>query len=261
MPTTVLMMVDGLRPDALAATDLPHIQRLRARSAYSLAACSVEPSLTLPCHMSIFHSVPPTRHGITTNAYQPMARPLPGIVEVARAGGRVCASFYNWEPLRDLSRPESLYFVYYRDNCYTRDGDLEIGEEAARMIGRERPDFAFVYFGTIDVAGHLYGWMSPDYLQQARHVDNAVGYVLDVLREDDSILLLSDHGGHDRIHGTTLPEDMTTLWMVAGPGVRRNHELRSPVSLLDTAPTLAHIMGVPAHPHWEGQVIMEAFEP
>lgn len=261
MPTTILLMVDGLRPDALAATDLPHIQQLLSRSAYSLAASSVNPSLTLPCHMSIFHSVPPTRHGITTNNYQPMARPLPGLMEQARAANLRCYFFHNWEPLRDLNRPESLHFVYYRDNCYTRDGDLEIAAAAAPIIQSERPDFAFVYFGTVDVAGHLYGWMSPQYLEQASHVDHAVGAILDSLGDDDSILLLSDHGGHDRIHGTTSPEDMTILWMLAGPAIRQNHRLDSPVTLLDTAPTLARIMNVAPHPHWEGACIEEAFCP
>lgn len=260
MPITTLIMVDGLRPDALAAVELAHIERLRARSAYSLAASSVDPSMTLPCHMSIFHSVPPARHGIMTNYYQPMARPVPGLMEQARAAGKRCYFFHNWEPLRDLNRPESLHFVYYRDNCYTRDGDLQIAEEAARVMRREEPDFAFVYLGTIDVAGHLYGWMSPEYLEQAQHVDQAVGMVLDALGDDDSVLLLSDHGGHERIHGTTLPEDMTTVWMVAGPGIRQDYEIQSPVTLLDTAPTLARIMRVAEHRDWEGRCVAEAFE-
>lgn len=259
MPTTTLVMVDGLRPDALAAASLPHIERLRARSAYSLGACSVEPSLTLPCHMSIFHSVPPARHGVMTNHWQPMARPIPGLMEQARAADRRCYFFHNWEPLRDLNRPESLSFVYYRDNCYTPDGDLHIAEEAAHVIARERPDFAFVYFGTIDVAGHLYGWMSPEYLAQAQHVDQAVGTVLDALRDDDAILLLSDHGGHERVHGTTQPEDMTILWMVAGPTIRRDHHIQSSVTLLDCAPTLARLLNIPTHRDWEGRCVEEIF--
>lgn len=261
MAVTALVMVDGLRPDALAAAELPNLERLRTRSAFTLAARSVEPSLTLPCHMSIFHSIPPTRHGVMINQWQPMARPVPGLMEQARAADRRCYFFHNWEPLRDLNRPDSLAFVYYRDNCYTRDGDLHIAEEAARIVGRERPDFAFIYLGTVDVAGHIHGWMSPEYLAQAAHVDQAVGMVQDMLDDNDTILLLSDHGGHERIHGTTLAEDMTILWMVAGPGIRCGHEIQSPVTLLDCAPTLAHIMRIPAHGQWEGRCIEEIFEP
>ncbi|MEZ4556357.1 MAG: alkaline phosphatase family protein [Caldilineaceae bacterium] len=78
--TAVLIMTDGMRPDALPQVDTPHLDALQARSAYTMAGSSVMPSVTLPCHTSIFHSVPPQRHGIVTNVWQPMARPLPGLV-------------------------------------------------------------------------------------------------------------------------------------------------------------------------------------
>jgi predicted AlkP superfamily pyrophosphatase or phosphodiesterase len=52
-------MIDGLRPDAIVPADCPNLKALLARSAYSLTATSVMPSITLPCHTSIFHSVPP----------------------------------------------------------------------------------------------------------------------------------------------------------------------------------------------------------
>jgi predicted AlkP superfamily pyrophosphatase or phosphodiesterase len=261
MATTTLIMIDGLRPDALGLVNAPRLHGLQARSAFTLQARSVAPSLTLPCHMSIFHSLPPSRHGVMVNQWQPMARPVPGLMEQAKAALRRCYFFHNWEPLRDLNRPESLSFVYYRDNCYTRDGDLAIAEEAARVISRERPDFAFVYLGTTDVAGHLYGWMSDGYLSQIEHVDAAVGMVLDVLGPADTVLLQSDHGGHERIHGTTSAEDMTIPWMIAGPGIRQGHQIQQTVTLLDSAPTLAHVLQIATHRDWEGHCIQEVFEP
>src|SRR6187397_1896731 len=91
---TLFVMIDGLRPDALARIDCPTLTGLRTRGAAALAARSVMPSVTLPCHMSIFHSVPPTRHGVVTNEWQPMARPLPGLIDVAKAAGRRCAAIY-----------------------------------------------------------------------------------------------------------------------------------------------------------------------
>ena len=39
------------------------------------------PSVTLPCHMSLFHSVDPDRHGITTNGYVPQVRPIKGMFD------------------------------------------------------------------------------------------------------------------------------------------------------------------------------------
>lgn len=257
--TTVFIMTDGLRPDALPLVRTPCLDGLQARSSYTLQARSVMPSVTLPCHMSIFHSVPPERHGIMTNTWQPMARPLPGLMEQARQAQRSCYFIHNWEPLRNLNQPESLDFVYYRNNCYTRDGDLVIAENAAAIIAADRPDFAFVYLGTVDVAGHVYGWMSDEYLRQVEHIDSGIGMVLDVLRPQDTVLLQSDHGGHERTHGSDLPEDMTIPWMVAGPGIRVGYAIAGSVSLLDTAPTLARTLDVPVHAHWEGHCVEEIF--
>lgn len=257
--TTVLIMTDGMRPDALPLINTPSLDQLQALGSYTMTGSSVMPSVTLPCHTSIFHSVPPQRHGIVTNTWQPMARPLPGLVDQAHAAGKRCHFYHNWEPLRDLNRPEALEFSYYRNNCYTPGGDQVIAEMAAQIIAAERPDFAFVYLGTIDVAGHVYGWMSDQYLRQIEAVDGAVGAVLAVLQPQDTVLVHSDHGGHDRTHGTDMAEDMTIPWMIAGPGIRQGYAIQGPVSLLDSAPTLAKVMNVPAHPHWEGRCIDEIF--
>ena len=262
MPTTVLVMLDGLRPDALSVTGCPNIQRVRLRGSSTLKASSVMPSVTLPCHFSIFHSVPPSRHGITTNNWQPMARPLPGLIEQAHSAGLKTAFFHNWEPLRNLNSPGSLSFSYFRDNVYTdlEHGDYVIASEAARYIQSDLPDLIFVYFGTIDTVGHYDGWMSDAYLKQVVSVDNALGVLLNSLPEDHTILLQSDHGGHDRTHGTDSPEDMTIPWLVAGPGIRTGYDIQGPVSLLDTAPTLAAVLGIEPHREWEGSCVMEIFE-
>jgi predicted AlkP superfamily pyrophosphatase or phosphodiesterase len=255
----LFVMIDGLRPDALAQIACPTLTSLRARGASTLTARSVMPSITLPCHTSIFHSVPPTRHGVTTNDWQPMARPLPGLFDVAKGQGKRTAAIYNWEPLRDLSRPLSLDFAWYRDLSYQPDGDDLTATAAIQALQAVEPDFAFVYFGTVDTWGHRYGWMSDEYLRQAERVDQQLGRLLATLPDGYHVLVQADHGGHDRNHGTELPEDMTIPWIVAGPSVRQAYTITAPVSLLDTAPTLARILGVNPHRDWEGQCIEEIF--
>jgi predicted AlkP superfamily pyrophosphatase or phosphodiesterase len=254
----IFVMIDGLRPDAITPERCPTLTGLMARGTYSLRAQSVMPCLTLPCHMSIFHSVPPSRHGVTSNTWSPMARPLPGLVEVAHAAGRRCAFYYNWEPLRNLSQPGHLVHSYFRDNYETPGGDHYIAGQAMRSLPVDRPDFAFIYLGTVDVAGHAFGWMSPRYLDQAAYVDQAVGTLLAVLPADTHVLVHADHGGHERSHGTDVPEDMTIPWLLAGPRVRVGHELQEPISLLDTAPTLARLLDVAPDGQWEGRCVAEA---
>jgi arylsulfatase A-like enzyme len=258
--TVVLVLIDGLRPDAIDIAGCPQLVALRERGAATIRATSEMPAITLPCHTSIFHSVPPTRHGITSNDWQPMARPLPGLFDLAHAAGRRCAFFYNWEQLRDIGRPSSLVLSYFRDTAYQPDGDQIIVDEAVRCLAAEPFDFAFVYLGTVDSAGHHYGWMSDGYLGQIANVDAALGTLLAGLPAETTVLLQSDHGGHERNHGTELPEDMTIPWVIAGPGIRAGHTIAAPVSLLDTAPTLARLLDIAPHRDWEGRCVEEAFE-
>ena len=61
----ILILVDGMRPDGLLACGHPFVTTLLSQSAYALDAQTVMPSVTLPCHMSLVHSVDPQRHGIS----------------------------------------------------------------------------------------------------------------------------------------------------------------------------------------------------
>jgi predicted AlkP superfamily pyrophosphatase or phosphodiesterase len=255
----VLVMTDGVRPDALDAARYPTHAALRARGAATAGARSVMPSVTLPCHMSIFHSVPPERHGITTNLFIPMARPLPGLIETLAAAGKRSAIIHNWEPLRDINRPETLAFSYYREPPLDPAYDDAVAEEGARAVASGNFDFVFVYLGGVDTAGHAYGWMSDGYLAQLERLDSALGQVVAAMPADASIIVQSDHGGHDRTHGTDSPEDMTIPWVAAGPPIRVGHTIAAPVSLIDTAPTIARILGVAPHSEWEGRAVDEIF--
>ncbi|MBQ4157507.1 MAG: alkaline phosphatase family protein, partial [Clostridia bacterium] len=71
----VLVLVDGMRPDGACACGHPFANALKSLSTWSMTAKTVKPSVTLPCHMSLFHSVDPDRHGVTTNTYVPQVRP------------------------------------------------------------------------------------------------------------------------------------------------------------------------------------------
>ena len=253
-------MLDGVRPDALSAAHCPAVQGLKARGSATLQATAVMPCITLPNHTTIFHSVPPDRHGVTSNDWQPMARPVPGLFEVVHAAGRRTAFLYNWEQLRDLARPGSLDAAFFRRSQHHRDGDDITAAAARAILTRDRPDFIFVYFGTVDAVGHDCGWMSPEYLAQLERVDAALGTVLAELTDDFAVVVQADHGGHDRDHGLPIPEDLTVPWLAAGPGIRRRFTITRPMSHLDTAPTIARLLGVTPAPQWEGRVLEEIFE-
>jgi predicted AlkP superfamily pyrophosphatase or phosphodiesterase len=248
-----------LRPDAIDAANCPNLRGLRARSASSMRARTVMPSITLPCHMSMFHSVPPTRHGITSNTWAPMARPIPGLIDAAHGFGRRAAMFFNWETLRDLARPEKQAFSFFTFHDHDPQSDQVVADAAAVWIPRQSLDFAFVYLGMVDEMGHRHGWMNDGYLRQVETTDVALGTVLAALPKDGHVLLQSDHGGHDRSHGTELDADMLIPWMLSGPGIRGGHALEAPISILDTAPTLARLLEVDSPRDWEGWAVKEAW--
>lgn len=253
----IFVMIDGMRPDAIAAAGCVHLPAFIQRGAHTFTAQSVMPSVTLPCHTSIFHSVPPGRHGITTNYYIPMARPLPGLVEVARKHGKKSAFVHNWEPLRDLSRPEQLVYSWYHEPPLDMTYDDAMHREAVRVVSHEAYDFVFVYYGSVDTAGHAFGWMEDGYLAQLKHVDTLVGELLAAIPADAHVVIQADHGGHDRTHGTDMPEDMTIPWMAAGPRITPGYTITRPVSLIDVAPTLAMLMDIPADEEWNGTAITD----
>lgn len=209
--------------------------------------------------MSMFHSVPPARHGITTNAWMPMARPLPGIIDAAHGFGRRSGMFYNWETLRDLARPEKQAMSFFRRHDYDPMSDQAVADSAAHWLTRAALDFAFVYLGMVDEMGHVHGWMSDGYLRQIAITDRALGTTLAGLPPDAHVLLQSDHGGHDRSHGTDSDADMLIPWMLSGPEIRADYELIDAVSILDTAPTLARLLDVAAPREWEGHAVREAW--
>lgn len=254
-----MLMLDGLRPDAIASSQAENLIRFQQRSAYTHSAQSVMPTITLPCHMTLFHSIPAARHGVLDNEWRTMARPVRGLCEKLKAHDKRCAAVYNWETLRDLSRPGSLYLSYFIDVCYQFDGDRYMADVATDYVQRGDLDFLFVYFTTIDLAGHAFGWMSDEYLAQVNVVDGLVGQVLDAAPADTTVLIQADHGGHERTHGTDLPEDMTIPWMISGPRIKASHVIQQPVSLLDTAPTIASTLGLVPDPDWEGKVINEIY--
>lgn len=258
--SVVLVTLDGVRADAIQAAHTPHLSRVMSGGAHTLNAQSVMPTMTLPCHMSIFHSVPPQRHGILTNSYYPLARPLPGLFEQIHAAGKRSASYFGWDPLRDLARPLMVTRTFHvaTDFDDLEHADHPLVDAVVPHIATSAYDFYFVHLVTADEIGHIDGWMSERYLRQIEVLDMLVGRLINVLPTDGAILIAADHGGHDRNHGTDLPEDMTIPWMLYGDGVRAGYAIQSKVTLLDTAPTIAHLLDVPTARQWEGRVVGEA---
>jgi predicted AlkP superfamily pyrophosphatase or phosphodiesterase len=252
----VLFLVDGMRPDGLVQAETPVMDRLRAAGACTLSARTVLPSMTLPCHTSLFLGVPPSRHGITTNVWAPQVRPIPGLFDVLYDAGLITAAFYNWEELRDLSRPGSLHASFcVKDVTADGSADTAVSHLAASWLADHEVNFAFVYLGGTDIAGHIFGWMSDGYLQAISHADRCIGTVLNTLPHDCTVMITSDHGGHEQTHGTDCDEDMTIPLIIHHASITEQRTITQGVHITDIAATIAHHFGVTPPTEWVGNPI------
>lgn len=251
----VLILVDGMRPDAMMNCGNPFADRFVKASSHALNAGTVMPSVTLPCHMSLFLSVDPDRHGILTNTYVPQVRPIVGLIDQLDTFGKKCTFFNSWEELRDISRPGRL-FRYSLHNIYKEEHvDDVLTDEAIEYIKAEEPDFLFLYLGETDEVGHHHGWMGENYLACVSNALRCIEKVYENLPEGYTLITTADHGGHGRRHGENIPEDMTIPIVLNGPQFEKDKALAD-VTIKDLAPTIAKLLDVPAVPDWEGKALI-----
>jgi predicted AlkP superfamily pyrophosphatase or phosphodiesterase len=255
----VIFLVDGMRPDSLSETRTPVMMSLRARGASSSHARTIMPSVTLPCIFSLFAGAPPAWHGVDSNLWKEPVNPTPMLFEIVHASGGRTLSVYNWEQLRDLAHPGvldgAIFIRMEQDN--QSQGDFEVARVAVEWLGTKPIDLSFVYLGAVDEVGHVHGWMSPAYLQAVAAVDQAIGKVIEALPADTYVIVTADHGGHERAHGYDMPEDMTIPLILVGPRFPAGTALPGEVSILDIAPTVADILGLPRQAHWQGKSLFE----
>lgn len=253
---TLVVIVDGMRPDALVKTE--NARYILENSKYTLNARTVTPSVTLPCHMSLFHSVDPSRHGTTTNVYTPNVRPINGLCEVLLNAKKTSAFFYNWEEIRDLARPNSLAFSYFckgRLYGYDKANDI-ITDAAVDFLTKNEIDFTFLYFGYTDMAGHNHGWMSEQYMAAMENSFANISKLYNALPDDYVIIVTADHGGHDRTHGTELNEDMIIPIIALSKGEKIDLDFTG-ACIKDIAPTVANLLGVIPDEEWEGKSLVK----
>jgi len=266
MQRAILILIDGCRADALQQSHTPHIDRLAAEGASCYHARTVTPSITLPVHFSLFTSAKPSTHGVCDNAGRAGTSTAgTGLMEVLEYHCKRSATFYSWEHMRKLWPPGSVNHSVYSKTSLEPDNDLRMMEMAAGHLVRDQPDFCFIYLERTDLMGHLSGWMSADYLAAIEAADTAVGRLRERLQAahlDDTyhIIILSDHGGVGTQHQGSDAAVMTVPWIAAGPSVRPGHVIQTPVSIMDTAPTLVFILGIRPHPRWAGKVLGEIFK-
>ena len=264
----VVVSIDGLRPDAIAAMHAPTLQRLVAEGASSLQASTILPSKTLPSHTSMVTGVLPARHGITWNTDETATMGVvrvPTMFSLAHAQGRTTAAVFAKSKFHHLEVPGSLDYVH------SPAGDSEswtVDETVPAVEGHlatSRPNQLFVHVAEPDYAGHASGWMGARYAAAVARADSALARVVAAADGafgggEYTLMVTADHGGHAHGHGSASVADVTIPWLVWGEGTRAATRLPVRVRTMDTAATALWLLGVAVPEDWDGMPVSEAFE-
>lgn len=158
-------------------------------------------------------------------------------------------------------------------------------QAAAMWLIENRPwDFFAAYFVAIDHFCHSFmryhpprqSWISSRDFELYRNVvsmayqfhDEMLGALLEKAGADTTVILMSDHGFHpDHLRPASIPDipagpaiehrDFGVL-AIRGPGIRAGCALHG-ASLLDVAPTVLTLFGIPAGEDMDGKALSQAF--
>lgn len=162
---------------------------------------------------------------------------------------------------------------------------LSIHSAATYLAENSEWDFMAVYYNAIDHISHVFmkyhppklDWVSQEDFEMFHEVINAfykfhdmmLGRWLELADEDTYVIVMSDHGFHsDHLRKKELPKEPAAIarehnhfGMIAmkGPGLKKDERIYG-ASLLDIAPTLLSIYGLPVAQDMDGKVLTDIYE-
>ena len=267
----VLITIDGL---GIAESRLPFLDELRGHGVAAVAAVPY-PTISRPNYVTILTGVPPEDSGVRANRVR-----IP--VAVDSVMDRVQAAHLRVATTGDFGMMPSLFARHTRS--LSDIGWIEMGnriappspitwpvDEARRAPSLEAlapiisdlasEDFAFVPVLVLDVdrAGHAHG-VGTEYRAAATAVDQMIrAAVAKIDLAHTTVIITADHGHvTPGGHGGPEPEVSHVPLILVGKGIRAGAKIDA--HLIDVAPTVAALLGVPAPGHAEGHTLVDALD-
>lgn len=263
---------DGMGSVAFEKATTPTMRKLMEQGAYTLKARAVMPTSSSPNWASMIMGAGPEQHGVTSNDWQPdkfdiapqavgtggIFPTIFGVMRGQRPDSKIIA-LYDWKDFGRLLETNAPNIT-----LHVKDA-IETAQKAVSLIKEMKPDFMFVHFDGVDHAGHGFGWKGPQYIKAVELADSLIEAMLQALdsagiREKTVVLITADHGGKGTSHGGNSMDELLIPWIIAGPGIAAGKQISAQVNTYDTAPTLARILRLKAHPAWIGKPVDEAFK-
>jgi len=155
-----------------------------------------------------------------------------------------------------IRAPDANYVSPFDDARYAPwpGGFTEVGT----AIAQGDAELVVMLVGSVDAAGHSHGGASSDYRVAAELADHALGRALARIDlNQDAIIITADHGHTNRGgHGGVEPEVLSVPLILAGAGIQPGTSADN-AHLIDLAPTVATLLGIPAPGHGLGRTLSE----
>jgi predicted AlkP superfamily pyrophosphatase or phosphodiesterase len=270
----LLVGVDGLRWDRIAAADAPVLTALMTDGLYATGAhdpASPAQTVSGPGWSTLATGTSPQRHGVRDNSFRGRRYDqCPDFMALAKRAipdVRSCAVI-DWAPLVDMGTfgPEiDVRIRFDGDRFGFFAEDLRTIDVATQLLTETDPDITFVYIGCVDEAGHRTGPLSSAYMARITAADQMIGRLLDAVRgrrtyrdEQWLVLVTTDHGHLDEGgHGGTTEAERAIFVIASGSGIPAGTRTTG-VRTVDVAPTVLDHLGVVPDPSWhlEGRSLL-----
>ncbi|MFH0901674.1 MAG: alkaline phosphatase family protein [Pseudomonadota bacterium] len=244
----VLVIVDGLRLDA--SYGRPFLDGMRT-AGIDARAFAHFPTLSYPNYVALFTGVDPRRSGTRTNNYAPPVLFDSLFARVRAAGMR---AIY----LSDGTAGLPKMFAGHLDEGVVAPWPQGMERSARTVLERDDELVVFLLDG-VDRAGHRWGAVSREYRHAVAQVDDLLSRLLgDFDLNVNALVVVADHGHVDSGgHGGTEPEVVAVPLIMAGAGIRAGATVLD-ACLVDVAPTVGTLLGLPAPRHSLGQTLVHA---
>lgn len=266
-PKVLLIGIDGIRSDQLAAADTPHIDGLGANGYISLAARTRMPTVSGPGWSSMVTGVWAEKHGVMGNNFAKKRYDLyPDFLTRLEQldSGRETFAALNWPPLGTTNADGPLFsdLIDVKVNINGDTMGYDVADERVCQVSESylasaSVDAAFVYLGNPDVASHDEGLYSAAYRNAIEAADDCVGRLVEALdrrpdaaSEDWLILLSTDHGRNEEGgHGGDSEEELTIFYVASGAAA----EMQSGITpqIVDVAVTALTHLGIGILSEWD----------
>jgi arylsulfatase A-like enzyme len=293
-PDVVLVSIDTLRADHLgaygyAAAQTPHIDRLAAEGVLFEQVVSPAP-LTLPSHATMLSGLIPPRHGVRNNRGYRLPPEVITLAERLEAARYQTAAFVGGFTLAGTNRLDQGFQVYDDDfrpvggvgwpapgngtgrEHLDRPADAVVAAAGAWLTraAAGRPLFLFVHlFDPHEpYVRPVPGATQPSYDGEIAFADRAIGELLARLGQARGdrprvVVFTSDHGeglgDHgEETHGLLVYETTLRVPLIIHGAGREvaPRRVADPVGLVDIAPTVLELLGLPALAGADGQSLV-----